>query len=258
MTLTPSEQKAEGRRFRAAIMRAAVGSERYNCDLCGDVVTPDNLSGWDDDGHVYCSGHGRPLAAPCSDNAVFRTIEAHGADAAPARPEQRDLLELIRWAHDTLYEINPSNYDHDEVCKLNDASVEVILGLAPVLGEAHGKSSEWWSKRDAPARPTPFPADYSELVFGSDGWSQTIIVDGKRPEWLRDDDRIRLFVEGTGFDGNEFDGECAIRVRRRKPKRETVGGALYIDGPFPKMRATIDLIDGKPDLSTLKIAEDAL
>ena len=191
---------------------------------------------------------------------AYRIIEAHGADAAPARPEQRDLLELIRWAHDTLYEINPSNYDHDEVCKLNDASVEVILGLAPVLGEAHGKSSEWWSKRDAPARPTPFPADYSELVFGSDGWSQTIIVDGKRPEWLRDDDECtHADMTYRGWEARGFGGcELAIRVRRREPKRETVGGALYIDGPFPKMRATIDLIDGKPDLSTLKIAEDAL
>lgn len=61
--------------------------------------------------------------------------------AAPAAPiveppeGQRDAVALIRWAHDTLYEINPSNYDHDEVCRLNDASVEVILGLARFLGE---------------------------------------------------------------------------------------------------------------------------
>lgn len=61
-----------------------------------------------------------------------------------------DLLEgLVRWAHDTLYEINPLKYDHGEVRKLNDASVEVILGLAPVLGESHGKSAEWWQARAA-------------------------------------------------------------------------------------------------------------
>lgn len=70
--------------------------------------------------------------------------------ALTAEREKNDrLLELVRWAHDTLYEINPSNYDHDEVCKINDASVEVILGLAPTLGERHGKSAEWWANRTA-------------------------------------------------------------------------------------------------------------
>jgi hypothetical protein len=32
------------------------------------------------------------------------------------------------------------------VRKLNDASVEVILGLAQVLGEKHGKTDEWWAE----------------------------------------------------------------------------------------------------------------
>jgi len=58
-----------------------------------------------------------------------------------------ELEGMIRWAHDTLYEINPSNYDHDEVCRVNNASVEVILGLAPILGETHGKTAEWWAAR---------------------------------------------------------------------------------------------------------------
>jgi len=36
-----------------------------------------------------------------------------------------------------LFELNPSNYDHDDVCKLNAASVEVILALkADVMGRA--------------------------------------------------------------------------------------------------------------------------
>ena len=118
--------------------------------------------------------------------------------------------------------------------------------------EAHGADAE-------PARPTPFPADYSELVFDDAGWSQTIIVDGKRREWLRDDDRIRLLVEGTGFYPHGLDGELAIRVRRRKPKRETVTGWLcHVPAHVGATRVSYDLIDGKPDLSTLKIAEDAL
>lgn len=65
------------------------------------------------------------------------------------RAENERLHALVRWAHETLQEINPSNYSHDDVCNLNDASVEVILGLAPTLGERHGKSDEWWAARTA-------------------------------------------------------------------------------------------------------------
>ena len=119
--------------------------------------------------------------------------------------------------------------------------------------EAHGADAE-------PARPTPYPNGYDDLVFDADGWSQTIIVDGKRPEWLRDDDRIRLLVEGTGFYPHGFDGELAIRVRRREPKRETAECFLIVTARSPSLefQGSIDLIDGKPDLSTLKIAEDVL
>lgn len=60
--------------------------------------------------------------------------------------------EVLRWAHDTLWEINPSNYSHDDVCLLNAASVEVILGIAPLIGETHGKSAEWWADRAAAIR----------------------------------------------------------------------------------------------------------
>lgn len=79
---------------------------------------------------------------------ILATVQA-ALDAAEAR--ERQAVEALRWAHDTLYEINPSNYDHDEVCRLNDASVEVILGLAPMLGETHGKSAEWWAEQVAAA-----------------------------------------------------------------------------------------------------------
>lgn len=40
-----------------------------------------------------------------------------------------ELEAKIVWVVETLQEINVSNYDHDDVCRLNDASVEVILGL---------------------------------------------------------------------------------------------------------------------------------
>lgn len=119
--------------------------------------------------------------------------------------------------------------------------------------EAHGADAE-------PARPTPFPSDYSELVWDADGWSQTIIVDGKRPEWLRDDDKICATVGESAYTypaSRMAEWWIAIRVRRREPKRETVKCSIMFDSISP-VAATIDLIDGKPDLSTLKIAEDAL
>ena len=66
--------------------------------------------------------------------------------AVEVKADGLGLLPLIKWAHETLYEIDPSNYDHDEVVKLNDASVEVILGLAQALGEKHGYSADWWAQ----------------------------------------------------------------------------------------------------------------
>lgn len=115
--------------------------------------------------------------------------------------------------------------------------------------EAHGADAE-------PVRPTPWPHDYSELVWDADGWSQTIIVDGKRPEWLRDDDLCAGKIGSGGWLPTMFERELAIRVRRREPKRETVKGTLSCQGNY--WLVSYDLIDGKPDLSTLKIAEDAL
>ena len=118
--------------------------------------------------------------------------------------------------------------------------------------EAHGADAE-------PARPTPFPASYDELVFDDAGWSQTIIVDGKRPEWLRDDDRVSSAIGGAQYRITGLENWImSIRVRRREPKRETVSGLFVQKGGSRRFPLSFDLIDGKPDLSTLKIAEDAL
>lgn len=83
-----------------------------------------------------------------ADEANVRAEKAE-AELAAAQQREAGLLGLIRWAHETLWELNPDNYDHDEVCKVNDAAVEVILGLAPVIGETHGYSAEWWAERAA-------------------------------------------------------------------------------------------------------------
>lgn len=84
-------------------------------------------------------------------------VSRDGVSAAPEPVgDSRDeliarLRGMIRWAHDTLYEIDTSNYGHDEVCKLNDASVEVILGLAV-------ESDEWLAQQAA----TPADTDAAQ------------------------------------------------------------------------------------------------
>lgn len=118
--------------------------------------------------------------------------------------------------------------------------------------EPHGADAE-------PARPTPFPASMADLVYDADGMSQPFFTGGVWPEWLPDDAPWQAQSGGKLWESKGwFTGEFAIRVRRREPKRETVRCSIFLDAPVPKVRAYIDLIDGKPDLSTLKIAEDVL
>lgn len=78
--------------------------------------------------------------------ALARFAKPARADSAPSGVTEAGLRGLVRWAHDNLYEITPDGADDpDEINKLNDASVTVILGLALALGENHGRSDEFWA-----------------------------------------------------------------------------------------------------------------
>lgn len=46
-----------------------------------------------------------------------------------------DDKEFLEWISDTLIELNPSNYGHDDVCRCSDASVEVILAIQKRLAD---------------------------------------------------------------------------------------------------------------------------
>lgn len=166
-------------------------------------------------------------------------IEWNGGDCPIKDPRTVAAVQQARGRHLVDEGWDQPEFWHDEV-----TAYRII--------EAHGADAE-------PARPTPFPADYSELVFDEAGWSQTIIVDGKRPEWLRDDDEYTVGISGMVYKWTRYGGSAfAIRVRRREPKRETVQCRIYISkNAAPIATATIDLIDGKPDLSTLKIGGEA-
>lgn len=95
----------------------------------------------------WSSANGDQKQIEANADLIAAAPELHSALAA-ALDEIERLRVLIQWSHDTLHEINPNNYDHDDVCRINDASVEVILGLAPTIGEAHGESQEWWDARE--------------------------------------------------------------------------------------------------------------
>lgn len=61
-----------------------------------------------------------------TDKDKINTGAPEPADGQSAFDSEVDFLE---WAYETLGEINPSNYGHDDVCELNDKSVEVILAI---------------------------------------------------------------------------------------------------------------------------------
>jgi len=88
----------------------------------------------------------RPDTAKANAREIAQAIAA--LQASPATPDAvAALREAARKAHDTLIELNPNNYSHDDVCQANDAAIEAILILADVLGETHGKTPEWWAER---------------------------------------------------------------------------------------------------------------
>lgn len=87
------------------------------------------------------------------------------------REEQTELISKLRFAHDTLIEINPYNYTHDDVCEINAASVEVILGLAPALGENHGKTEQWWALREDHSKPVAI-VELSDYISAAEALGQ--------------------------------------------------------------------------------------
>lgn len=108
--------------------------------------------------HIAAAGKVHTAAVRDELAQALANLEAARAENADLTNRLAKMAALIRFAHDTLMEINPSNYDHDDVCKMNAASVEVILALAPMLGETHGKTPEWWANFASGHTPSPCPS----------------------------------------------------------------------------------------------------
>jgi hypothetical protein len=97
---------------------------------------------------MLASQIGDDVSAICDHESLFKQARVALQAALTAMAENEALqarvkaLEaLVSWAYDTLIEINPGNYSHDDVCRLNDASVEVILGLDDTVQALLSKGS---------------------------------------------------------------------------------------------------------------------
>jgi len=93
-------------------------------------------------------------------------ITSDAATIAAKDAEIERLSKAARKAHDGLEEINTNRYDHDDVCRLNEASVNAILTLADALGETHGYDEKWWAERraeTAESRITELQAEVERL-----------------------------------------------------------------------------------------------
>lgn len=73
------------------------------------------------------------------DRVSSKTYLALYDEVVKLRAERDATIATARIAYDALWELNINNYDHDDVCHLNDGSVEAILILAPLI--------------DSPAKP---------------------------------------------------------------------------------------------------------
>jgi hypothetical protein len=93
---------------------------------------------------VPCQLHGEKLQrfeiwCPHGCARINRVNRKLAITAWNTRPQVAELVEVFQWAFDTLIELNPSNYDHNNVCEVNAAAVEVMLGLKPILASHKGE-----------------------------------------------------------------------------------------------------------------------
>lgn len=62
---------------------------------------------------------------------------------ATLKAQRDELLELLKWSDEKLGpEINPSNYDHQDVCELNANMVEVCLAIRAAIANAEKDKTE--------------------------------------------------------------------------------------------------------------------
>ena len=68
-----------------------------------------------------------------------QVVEKKDSEIATLKAQRDELLELLKWSDEKLGpEINPSNYDHQDVCELNANMVEVTLAIRAAIAKIEG------------------------------------------------------------------------------------------------------------------------
>lgn len=112
----------------------------------GDVLCPVTRRDGHADLHVS-KANARAIAATPEAHAVIRELLAENA-------RLREALSAIR--EEITFEINPSNYDHDQVCEMNTSWCQIgliadaALTLSPQQGAATSAESDWQPIEAAP------------------------------------------------------------------------------------------------------------
>lgn len=106
----------------------------HNCWCCQAWVEIDRIEALEAELHALTCGGTCEVAA--RNPNVMSYMEHWEGRAEKAEAENQRLRDAAQFAANKLEEINPSNYDHEDVCSLNAASVEVGLYLDAVLRAA--------------------------------------------------------------------------------------------------------------------------
>jgi len=83
--------------------------------------------------------HGLDTRLPCGD-----CQKAYEEETAPSSVRSTSLLDDVRTLFNVLYdapELNPSNYDHDQVCELNVAMCEAFALCRDLLHRVSSNDS---------------------------------------------------------------------------------------------------------------------
>lgn len=170
---------------------------------------------------------------------AYRIIEAFGADAEPARPSDDHL-----W---------------DKTLTERDSYSDTADKLAGLIAEITGHQIGEHSSANCPWRNAIEAAE--QFISGCKGEAEPA-----RPTHEEIARRLRGILDIS--DNHEaglipMASRCLIarladEIGPSEPKRETVQCRIYVSkNAAPIATATIDLIDGKPDPSTLKIGGEA-